>query len=334
MSQRKKLTRSETLRKRRLAQKQFDPRQQKRKSRSKSKHSSHQLPPITTRGVLNDAALDHHRKARARNRRYNAVFSRPHIKIRLLPRLKFHFGWRPLSFLLVIFFGAGLYLAWMRPEFRVNTAQVKGNHRISADEINSVLGLNGFPIFMLTPDQIEVQTLRNYPELATVEVRVSLPNLVTVNVTERQPIILWQQAGGYTWIDESGIAFQPRGEVSGLITVQALGEPPAMALVVEDRVTPTPFIPENIVNSLIALAPHIPLGTTILYDPLSGLSWTDGRGWQAVFGHSDIDVDDKVLIYKAMVTWLSNRGIRPTLINVAYPSAPYYRLEQLKAEEQ
>ena len=44
----------------------------------------------------------------------------------------------------------------------------------------------------------------------------------------------------------------------------------------------------------------------------------------------------KARVYQAMVDWLTQQGIRPTLINVAYPDAPFYRVEQvdLQVEEQ
>jgi hypothetical protein len=251
----------------------------------------------------------------------------------------------------VLLFGTGMYLFWTLPEFRVTTARVTGNQRISADEINGVLGLSGYPIFLLVSDQIEVRVLRSYPELASVEVAISLPNLVTVNVTERQPVILWQQDGGYTWIDETGTAFRPRGDTPGLIVVQALSAPPArpepapldssageteqaqMSAPVDKPLTPAPFISEETVKALVALAPHVPSGTPILYDPATGLSWADGHGWQAVFGLSGDDTETKVLVYQAMVDWLAQRGIRPILINVAYPSAPFYRVEQAEQVE-
>jgi hypothetical protein len=366
MSEKKTFSRSESVRQRRLEQlrqqqqqehKQATvqrqtraPRPQKKQPRAKSGYR--ELPPITARGVVNDFAIE--RRKKAGKRRFNAAISLPHPKARVLslPRMRIRIRWRLLSFFLVLLFGTGLYLFWTLPEFRVTVAQVTGNQRISADEINSVLGLSGYPIFMLMPNQIETQVLRNYPELASVEVTVSLPNIVTVNVTERQPVILWQQDGGYTWIDETGTAFRPRGDASGLIVVQALSAPPAMFTPVpasldsdetgqasvsvpkEDLLTPAPFISEETVKALTALAPHVPPGTPILYHPATGLSWTDGRGWQAIFGLSRDNTETKVLVYQAMVDWLAQRGIRPILINVAYPSAPFYRVEQTEQVEQ
>jgi hypothetical protein len=67
---------------------------------------------------------------------------------------------------------------------------------------------------------------------------------------------------------------------------------------------------------------------SILYDPIQGFGWTDPRGWQVYFGTSARDVELKVRVYESMVNSLTQRGIRPALINVMYPTAPYYRLSQ------
>ncbi len=349
MSEKKTLSHSEIVRQRRLEQLRQQQKQQTktqqrqprkpRPQKKKARSGYRELPPITSRGVVNDFAIE--RRKKTGKRRFNAVFSlprmrglpRPTARALSLPRVKIRVGWRLLSFFLVLLFGTGLYLFWTMPQFRVSTAQIIGNQRISVDEINSVLELNGRPIFLLTPAQIREQALRAYPELASVDVAVSLPNIVTVDVTERQPVILWQQAGGFTWVDETGTAFRPRGEAQDLIVVQALGEPPSMIVPEgEDSLVPPPFIPEETVKALIALAPHVPQGTPILYHPVTGLSWADGRGWQAVFGISGDNVEVKIRVYQAMVDWLSQRGIRPILINVAYPNAPFYRVEHVEVE--
>jgi POTRA domain, FtsQ-type len=357
MSEKRSISRSEAVRQRRLEQTQQQERSERgarkpRPQRKKSVSGYRELPPITARGVVNDFAIE--RRKKAGRRRFNAAISlpRPNMRALSLPRIRIRVGWRLLSFFLVILSGSGLYLFWSMPDFRVSAAQITGNQRISAEEINSVLGLDGYPIFMLRPDQIRENALRSYPELASVEVSVSLPNIVTVNVTEREPVIQWLQDGSYTWIDETGTAFRPRGEAPGLIVVQAINAPPAKpepapldssadgteqtqaSIPADIPLTPDPFISEETVKALMALAPHVPPGTPILYDPTTGLSWADGRGWQAVFGLSGDDTETKVLVYQAMVDWLAQRGIRPILINVAYPSAPFYRVEQTEQVDQ
>lgn len=334
MSEKKHRSRSEFVRQRRKGKdpKRGPRRQRPFAKRPRGKSGYRELPPITARGVVNDFAIE--RRKKAGKRRFNATASltRPEARALSLPRIHIRVGWRLLSFLLVLLFGAGLYLFWTLPEFRVTAAQVTGNQRIPAEEINNALGLNGYPIFLLTPDQVRARALQSFPELASVDVTVALPNVVSVNVTERQPVIKWQQGSGFTWIDETGTAFRPRGEAQELIIVQALGTPPTMNVPEDDGLTSAPLIPKETVQALTALAPHVPPGTPILYHPVTGLSWTDGRGWQAVFGTSKDNVEAKVLVYRAMVDWLAGRGIQPILINVSYPSAPFYRAGQVEVE--
>lgn len=337
MSERKPSPRSETVRQRRFEQTRQQQEQQPtfqrkprasrpQKKRTKTQSGYRELPPITARGVVNDFAIE--RRKKAGKRRFNAVFGLPATRTLSLPQIQISLGWRLLSFFLVLLFGTALYLAWTLPEFRVSAAQVTGNQRIPADEINGTLALGGRPVFLLTPAKIREQTLRAYPELASVEVSISLPNIVTLHVTERQPLIQWQQEDVYTWVDESGTAFRPRGEVPGLILVQALGSPPALSTPDDGSLAPAPLITVEMVRAFKALAAYVPPGTPITYDPTTGLSWRDGRGWQAIFGFGEEDMAAKALVYQSIVDWLTQSGIRPVLINVAYLDAPFYRLEQ------
>jgi len=281
MSERKSLSRSESVRQRRRSGTQSS-RPQRRKSQAKSKSGYRELPPITARGVVNDFAIE--RRKKAQKRRFNAVISLPRPVARALKLPRIQAGWRTLSFVLLLLLGTGLYLFWSLPEFRVSNATIIGNQRIPAEEINAALELNGKPVFLQTPAKLRERVLLAYPELASVEVTVDFPNSITVTVTERQPIIQWQQDGGYAWIDKTGTAFRPRGEVQGLIVVQALGAPPVITPLEPDPLTPPPFITPETVSGLVTLAPHIPAGTPTLYDPITGLSWTDSRGWIAVAG--------------------------------------------------
>lgn len=336
MSEKKKLSRSDIVRQRRRANLYRQSRVQKKRSRANNQNSNRGLPPITTRGVVNEFAIERHKKAK--KRRFNAVLSlsRPKTHVQQKSGFKFRIGWRLLSFFLVLLLGAGLYMFWTDPQFRVSGVKVVGNQRLSLEEINNVLELNGKPIFSIEPELIREQALRHYSELTTVSVTVSMPNLVTLYITERQPIIQWQQESGYTWIDETGTAFQPNGDGQGLIIVQALGEPGFNPISSDDPLLPPVFMPENTVKSIIALAPHVPPGSVLIYDSENGLSWDDGRGWKAVFGTSGHNIETKILVYQAIVDWLSQRSIRPRIINVAYPKAPFYRMElaETQVEEQ
>lgn len=265
-------------------------------------------------------------------RRFQIALAMPRVNFRAIhmPQIRFprpRLGWRALSFFLIALCGAAIYLAFSLPELRVTEAQVSGNRILTPAEINSALGVSGQPIFTLTPSELETRLRLNYPELASVYVTATLPNLLSVQVIERKPVIRWEQGGGYTWVAEDGVAFRPRGEMEGLISVAAESAPPVIGSGT-DPLSPTPFISVEMVQALQGLAWHVPPGEVILYNEAFGFGWNDPRGWRAYFGTTASDVELKMRVYEQMVTSLTQRGIRPALINVTYPTAPYYRMNQ------
>jgi hypothetical protein len=90
---------------------------------------------------------------------------------------------------------------------------------------------------------------------------------------------------------------------------------------------------KELVDAILALAPHLPAGSTMVFDPKDGLGWTDSRGWKAFFGTSVHDMPLKVRVYQSLVDSLVSRGKSPLVINVAYPDAPFYRMAEIKLEE-
>jgi len=270
------------------------------------------------------------RKPSSQNTRRRFQIALPHMSstdIRSFSIPRPRFGWRFISLILVALLGTAIYFAFNLPELRVTEAQVIGNQIVTPAEINSVLNIVGQPVFLLTPSDLETRLRLNYPELASVQVNVSLPNLVTVNVRERQPVIRWEQNGGYTWVASDGVAYRPRGEMVGLISIVAVSAPPVLGSGA-DPLSPTPFISTEMVEAVKGLASHVPPGMPILYDASMGFGWNDPRGWRVYFGTTASDVELKMRVYESMVASLTQRGIRPALINVTYPTAPYYRMSQ------
>ena len=308
---------------------------QKKRMHRTLKDATRPMPPITTRTKSSTpktkAARSQHASG-ARRRFQIAVPAAPDARpasgrrnFRIsIPRPRF--GWRLVSFVTAAVLGTVIYFAFNLPLLRVTEAQLVGNQVLTATDVNSVLNIAGQPVFLLKPADLENRLRLNYPELVSVRVDVSLPNLVTVNVSERKPLIRWEQGGGYTWIAEDGIAFKPRGEIAELISVVAEPAPPAGGE--SDPLNPAPFISLDMVQALRGLASHVPPGQSILYDARMGFGWNDPRGWRVYFGATGSDVELKMRVYESMVNSLTQRGIRPALINVTYPTAPYYRMTQ------
>lgn len=287
------------------------------------------VPPITRRASRQEESQTKRRSTRASGarRRLQLVLPVPARETRSISIPRPRLGGRVPSFLLAALLGAALYFAFNLPQLRVTQAQITGAQLLSPVEINSVLNVSGRSIFLLTPEALETRLRLHYPELISVQVTVELPNLVSVNITERLPVIRWEQGGGYTWISEDGVAFRPRGEAAGLISVLAVSGP-NVEISGGDALTPAPFISVEMVQALKGLAGHVPSNTPILYDPSFGFGWNDPRGWRVHFGTSARDVELKIRVYESMVNSLTQRGIQPAVINVTYPTAPYYRISQ------
>jgi len=326
MSEKKELTRSDLVRLRRERE------NAQRRERAR-KEATRPAPMVTTRAkqAVSKSKRKSGRTSTARSaRRFQVALLpvAPDTELRGIRVARPRLGPRLFSFFFVALFGTALYLAFNLPQLRVSQAQVVGNQMLSPEEINAAMNIAGQPTFLLIPSSLETHLRLSFPELVSVNVDVSLPNVVSIYVNERRPVIHWEQGGGFTWISEDGVAFRPRGESPGLISVVALSAPPVEGNVSPDALTPAPFISSEMVQAIKGLAGHVPPGMTILYDASFGFGWNDPRGWRVYFGTKASDVELKMRVYESMVSSLSQRGIRPALINVTYPTAPYYRMSE------
>ncbi|MFN8412288.1 MAG: FtsQ-type POTRA domain-containing protein [Anaerolineales bacterium] len=292
------------------------------------------IAPVSSRVGVSYVREKHKPAVTANRRRFNVAIGLPNIALHrpAITISRPSANWRTASLGLAIFFAITIYLMWTLSYFHVNTATVLGNSRLSKEEINAVLGVTGQSIFLIQPEDVATRLRLNYPELASAKVNVYLPNHVYVTVTERQPVILWQQDQGFTWIDATGVAFRPRGDAGMLIPVLGLATPPAGSAPLDDPLGPPPYMQKELVEAILALAPSVPAGSTLTFNPADGLGWKDSRGWEVFFGTNPQDMPLKIRVYQSLVDSLTSRGRIPEYINVAFPSAPYYRMSKFTSE--
>ncbi len=322
MSRSADISRAEVVRKRR--RQQMD-----RRVAKSSSLARRPIAPITTRVMPPYAGASGLSRAAPR-RQYQAAISMPGIEVRM-PAISFtsrSLKWRLVSSMLSAGLCALLYAAWGSPFFRVAAPQISGNTRSSSDEISAVLDVAGRPSFTLVPGQLESRLRQNYPEIVSARIQVEFPNIVNLRVVERTPVISWQQGGGYTWIDDEGVAFRPQGSADNLIPVSAKSAPPAGAPSLTDPMAPIPYLSADTVRAIMELAPDVPAGATMLYDARYGLGWADSRGWQVYFGKDESNLTTKLAVYQALVSSLTAKGVAPAFISVQYANAPYYRMSQ------
>jgi cell division protein FtsQ len=326
MSNKRELSRAELVRARRAQR-------SAKEMQEAAKQATKPLPHVSTRVVTPyvQPKLKPVKPAAKAPRRFDIAFGMPNFTLHKptfrLPRPAVN--WRTASFVMVFVFAILIYCAWTLPYFHIPQATVLGNNRLTREEINAVLGVQGQSIFLVKPEEVETRVRLNYPELASAEVKVYLPNYVYVTVTERQPVILLQQGEGFTWVDATGVAFRPRGDGGVLIPLIANSKPPAGVAALDDPFSPPPYMQKELVDAVLALAPSVPAGSTLTFDEANGLGWTDSRGWKAYFGTSAQDMPLKIQVYRSLVDSLVGRNKIPEYINVAYADAPYYRMPEL-----
>jgi hypothetical protein len=306
-------------------------------------------PPVMVRSRTAWGLAPERKRSKKARRRFDVALPMQGAEMRLpaLPQLAI--GWRVVSFGLVLLLAAAVYFFWNSPKFQVNDAKIDGLQRVSSRDVETVMGAAGQPVFSLDASQLRQKLAETFPEFSAVAVQIGIPNSLVVKVTERKPVLTWQQDGKTNLVDANGVAFPLRtGAKPGPgPVVEAKGAPPSVPLpaVINPSeiaaITGRAAISETVktasrqlmspemVTAILTLAPSAPQGTVLVYDAQHGLGWKDKRGWDIYFGDAQ-DIDNKLQVYKALVKYLQSKEIQPVLISVEHVYAPYYRAEEVR----
>jgi cell division protein FtsQ len=262
---------------------------------------------------------------RAKRQRYDVALSLGQSEVRVPAISLPQFSPRWISGLITAGLIFLLYTMWTSAIFTVSGVRVLGNQRLSAAEIEAAIRMNGQPIFLAVPERIETSLRAAYFDLEAAEVHVGFPNKIVVEVVERTPVIAWYQGNALACIDRNGVAFPPRAATEGLLVVTATGSPPPVEVGMDTPPYERPYLAPEVVQAMLTLAPYLPPGAPMIYDPRYGIGWQDGRGWLVYFGQNTEDIPMKLQAYQAIVETLSAQGIQPSLISMEYLHAPYYK---------
>lgn len=259
--------------------------------------------------------------------------------------LRLKFGWRAISGAIFVLSLVVIICFSNLSTFEVSAVNLKGAERLSGEEILSKVDLVGDTIITVQPEAVKASIETGFPSLSSVDVSVGLPASVSIQVTERQPLVLWQFGSASYWIDAEGILFTPHGEAEVFLTVSASAYPPAAPdpVVTEEEIeeentegseelltTGQPVITRTtpeFVQGILALKAYIPEGSMLQYDPEFGLGWQDPNGWMVYFGKDITEMVLKLKEYQTIVETLSAQNIVPALISLEFIDAPFYRLE-------
>ncbi len=109
------------------------------------------------------------------------------------------------------------YFVFFSEFFAIKKIDIKGNQAISAENIEetiksksfaSVLGIfseNNF--FLNNKEKTKESLLEKFPEIETVTVEKKIPDILEVEITEKNPLILWCRMENCYYLDSEGTAF-------------------------------------------------------------------------------------------------------------------------------
>lgn len=297
------------------------------------KKPSHQVPVTRRTTPKTTPVIDRHRN------KVNVPLKTKGAELQLpaFPQIKL--GWRLISGAIFILSLAVVITFTGLNVFSVNAINLEGAERLSSEILMSQIGVSGMSIVKVDPKEIESTVKEIFPSIKTAKVSAGLPASLTLKITERQPLVLWEQSGNAYWIDEEGVMFFTRGEAEVALKVVATGNPPTAmvetpetaeeiseANVSEMTTNLTRTTPE-FVEALFALQAYLPEGSTLQYDPEFGLGWQDPNGWLVYFGKDISNIDLKLVEYESVIAELQAKNLTPALISLEFLYAPYYRLE-------
>jgi hypothetical protein len=238
------------------------------------------------------------------------------LRLPALPR--FVWSWRLMSAILVVLLGGMLLRLLTDRSMYISGINLGGSALVPGQEIYARSGLAGQHIFWVDPVEVQ-QNIEKVPGIAAVQVEVEWPNIVTILVTERIPVVTWIENDQSWWVDADGQKFKARVNLPGLLPITRDDADPRPSLnAAEDDPVPAEAIAGAL--QLRELRPNIEL---LHYDAQHGLSYQDGRGWRGYFGVGT-DMPQKLAVYERLVEDLLAQGIQPHEISVENGLAPYY----------
>jgi hypothetical protein len=223
-------------------------------------------------------------------------------------------SWRIFSGLIVASLVLVLALFFSSDAFFIRSIAVGGLHYLTDSEIFALSGIANTHVFWVDPQEVRERILQS-PTIANATVNVGWGTpMVQILIEEREPAVVWEQAGIATWLDVQGRVMRQREDRPDLLRVT---NDNSLAGVPDGRVD------ANIVTGALQLHDLLPDIPGLRYNEDYGLGFNDARGWEVWFGIG-INMPEKILIYNAIVDDLQRDNFIPTAVYVIDPDHPYY----------
>jgi cell division septal protein FtsQ len=220
-----------------------------------------------------------------------------------------------------VLFGAAslLYDVASSPEFQATEVRISGNRLLAPQELEAVASVGGLNLFWVRSADI-VQRLRLLPPVESARVIPSLPNAITIDVKEREPVAIWQAGEVPFLVDSDGLVLAARPADRPLMVIHDTSN---------QQLLPGDRVDGDAVRSVTAIDEQLTraFGSQVRsydYSSETGLNIVQANGPRLVLGGSD-QLESKIAAIQTISRYLEANRATAELIDVRFSDRPYFR---------
>jgi cell division protein FtsQ len=230
-----------------------------------------------------------------------------------------------ILFLLLLAFTAAFLMT--STLFNIKTINVTGNNRVSQQEIIRLSGLTYQQNVFKINTKETMKNIFQSPYVEKIKIRRGLPNIINIDIIEREPIVLVPYVGSYLYVDSEGIVVEINSSVEGMnlpkinglkFNTFKLGE----EIKVEDKLQLTSVI--KLINE-IKKAGIIQEIAEINAENILNLKLKTKSGIKINLG-DDSNINTKIPVAKAILQDLSSKKLKGT-VEMGHKGNPVFKPE-------
>lgn len=202
--------------------------------------------------------------------------------------------------------------------YRLAGAVVSGNERSSDAAIYAASELDGRALFTVRRRAAERRIVEALPEVKAARVSLGLPARLSIEVEETEPVLLWRSGASLLIVDERGLAIAPPADTersAGLPAVTDLSDRP---LGLGER------LPATTLGAALAYSEAF---GELVYRAPEGFVARGPEGWEVRLGQEAARLAEQRLLLASLERELGPEAGGVALVDLRYPSRPYYRFE-------
>lgn len=215
--------------------------------------------------------------------------------------------------------GLWLFVQWFTGDaWRIRTVHVRNNGGVPMEAIIAASGLYN-QHFLLHDAQRAAAAIESLNGVESARVTCGWDGQARceVHITPSQPLALWEGQRLRVWNDVDGYVQVAEGEVNAPVRLQA-----------DDAAIPAPGtqLPPALLRALQELVEVQPEVGTYEYSAQFGIIWVPDGVQRVRLGVAEYEgaMRDKLRMARKMLQHVRARGMRPLVIDVRFPQAPYY----------